>query len=307
MRRLWTAVALVWLPVVVLGVAWPAWSGRLPSRIATHWGGSGQADGFSSATGFGVTLLLVAVAAAVAATVAVPVTRNGAAARFWLTTAGTTAGGAAGTGAAATLAALADPADPRLGWRIGLLLAGVAWGFVVLAAAGRPPRPEPAPAVAVDVLDLGPTERAAYLTTLSSPLLAGVTLAAGIVVAVVAATVAPVLWPVLVLPVAAGVVFGRLRVSADRRGLRVVAGLAGIPVKRVALDDIASAEAAEIRPSQWGGWGYRVTPGASALVLRGGPGLVLVLRDGRRFAVTLDDPATPAALLNALLARSPGR
>jgi hypothetical protein len=30
---------------------------------------------------------------------------------------------------------------------------------------------------------------------------------------------------------------------------------------------------------------------------------VLHLADGRRFAVTLDDPETPAALLNALRAR----
>ena len=41
-------------------------------------------------------------------------------------------------------------------------------------------------------------------------------------------------------------------------------------------------------------------PGRSALVLRGGPGMVVDLVDGRRFAVTLDDPAEPVAILNAL-------
>ena len=40
-------------------------------------------------------------------------------------------------------------------------------------------------------------------------------------------------------------------------------------------------------------------------VLRGGPALVLHLRDGHRFAVTLDHPRTPAALLTALQSRIP--
>ena len=38
-----------------------------------------------------------------------------------------------------------------------------------------------------------------------------------------------------------------------------------------------------------------------------GPGLVLDLTDGRRFAVTVADPRTPAALLNALRHREPAR
>ena len=69
---------------------------------------------------------------------------------------------------------------------------------------------------------------------------------------------------------------------------------------------IAGVEVAEIDPLEWGGWGYRVTPGRSALVLRRGPGLVIHQSDGRRFAVTLDDPRTPAALLTALQSRARG-
>jgi hypothetical protein len=45
-------------------------------------------------------------------------------------------------------------------------------------------------------------------------------------------------------------------------------------------------------------------PGRSALVLRSGPAVVLTLSDGRRFAVTVDDPQTPAALLDAFRARA---
>lgn len=40
-------------------------------------------------------------------------------------------------------------------------------------------------------------------------------------------------------------------------------------------------------------------------LLRPGPGLVLDLRDGRRFAVTVADPQTPAALLTALRSAGP--
>jgi hypothetical protein len=45
-------------------------------------------------------------------------------------------------------------------------------------------------------------------------------------------------------------------------------------------------------------------PGRSALVLRSGPAVVLELADGRRFAVTVDDPQAPVALLDALRVRA---
>ncbi|WP_328471617.1 DUF1648 domain-containing protein [Actinoplanes sp. NBC_00393] len=225
-------------------------------------------------------------------------------ARFMLIAAGAVSGAAAGMWVATATATLADPGDPRLGWRLLYFGVGLAWGLVVRAAAGKSSRPVLPVAPAVDPLDLGPTERAAYSTTLRSPMLAGVTLVSAAVVAVLAVTTESMLWLVAVVPLLAGLTFGRIRVSVDRRGLRLVAGLIGVPIKQIPLTDIAGAETAEIVPTEWGGWGYRVMPGRTALVLRGGPGLVLQLRDGRRFAVTLDDPRTPAALLTALLARA---
>lgn len=98
--------------------------------------------------------------------------------------------------------------------------------------------------------------------------------------------------------------FASIRCTADVRGLRVCL-LGRVPIKRIRLDQMASVSAESIDPMQWGGWGYRVMPGRSALVLRSGPGLVVQMTDGRRFAVTLPDPDTPAALLNALRARVP--
>jgi hypothetical protein len=345
MRRLWTAAALVWAPTALLAATWAAWSDRLPSRVATHWPGSGPADGFSSTTTFRTTMLVIAVLAglaAIAATLparraetaltqaapppgpasttdtagsaradaiggagAVAAAATRAAVARWLpAAAGATAGGCAGIWVATATATLADPADPRLGWRFLYFVAGLAWGLVVAATAGRSPR-VPLPAwSAVDPMDLAPTERAAFSTTLHSPLILGATLATVPLIVVLAATVQPVLWPALLVPAVVVLAFGRVRVTADRRGLRLVAGVVGIPMKHIPLADIVGAEAADINPLEWGGWGYRVKPTSSALVLRSGPGLVLHLRNGRRFAVTLDDPRTPAALLTALRARA---
>ncbi|UQU63421.1 DUF1648 domain-containing protein [Couchioplanes caeruleus] len=302
MRRLVVAAAMVWLPVGVLGLTWAAWHGRLPERIATHWNGTGAADGFGSASWFWATLLVVGVAAGVAAAVAARTPG----ARFLLTAAGAVSGAAAGIWLATARATLANPAEARLGWRFLLVFAGLAWGFVVAAVAGPRPPAAPADVPLVDPLELKPTERVAYSSTLRSPVLLGVSLVAAAVVAVAAATTAPAVWPVLALPLAAALLFARVRVTADRRGLRLVAGLIGVPLKRIALADIDTAEPARIAPMEWGGWGYRVAPGRSALVLRSGPGLVLRLRDGRRFAVTLDEPEVPAALLTALRHRTPG-
>jgi hypothetical protein len=327
-RRLLAAAALVWLPVAVTAATWSTWSGELPARVATHWGPSGAPDRFSSTTGFWATLLAIGIAAGLTAITAAVATlradrlmrslsdapaeadaagaaRHLSTARFLLIGAGSAAGAVAGMWVATATAALANPADPRLGWRFLWFVAGLAWGLVVRAAAGRFSRPVLPAAPGVDPLDLGPTERAAYSTTLRSPLITGVTLASAALVAVLAATIQPGLWLVAAIPLLAALAFGRIRVTADRRGLRLVAGLVGVPLKRIPLTDIATAEAADINPMDWGGWGYRVLPGRTALVLRGGPALVLHLRDGHRFAVTLDHPRTPAALLTALQSRIP--
>ncbi|ONH31563.1 hypothetical protein BL254_22905 [Protofrankia sp. BMG5.30] len=94
--------------------------------------------------------------------------------------------------------------------------------------------------------------------------------------------------------------FIRLRITVDWRGLRIVSLLLHIPLKRIPLNKIRAVETMEIRPSEWGCWGYRIMPGRSALVLRAGPGMVVTNIDGKQFAITLDDPETPAALLNTL-------
>lgn len=94
--------------------------------------------------------------------------------------------------------------------------------------------------------------------------------------------------------------FGRTEVTADHRGFRLRSWMLRIPFRRIPLEDIAEVHTEYIDPMRWGGWGYRVAPGRSALVLHAGPGLVIERSNGNLFAVTLTDPETPAGLLTAL-------
>lgn len=98
----------------------------------------------------------------------------------------------------------------------------------------------------------------------------------------------------------------RIRVSADESGLKVSYGLFGWPRTSVPLDRMAEVQPIDVVPIEWGGWGYRGSlklMKRAAVVLRAGPGLRIDLRDGKVFAVTVDDPHAPARLLNAEIAR----
>lgn len=87
------------------------------------------------------------------------------------------------------------------------------------------------------------------------------------------------------------VTFWRITVTVDDHDVVVRYGPWHWPVQRIAMADLTSIEAREISPLHYGGWGYRWVPTRrlSGAILRKGPGLVLHRRDGRTFAVTVDD------------------
>jgi hypothetical protein len=75
------------------------------------------------------------------------------------------------------------------------------------------------------------------------------------------------------------------------------------------LEQIVGASVIDLKPREWGGWGYRGSRrafGRAAVVLRAGPAIRLDLTDRRTFAVTVDDAATGAGLVNDLRARIGG-
>lgn len=91
----------------------------------------------------------------------------------------------------------------------------------------------------------------------------------------------------------------RVRVVVGASGVAVESVVFGFGLARFALDEISDARVDDVRLGQWFGWGYRVTMGASALVLATGPGLVLTLVSGREFTVTLPAAAEALAALEA--------
>jgi len=155
-------------------------------------------------------------------------------------------------------------------------------------------------------MELVPGERVYWTATLSArwPLLLGLAISlAGLVLLLITEPwIGLVMLGISILMT----FFGRIRVTADRSGLRVGYGLFGWPRTSVSLSRIAAARAIDIRPGDWGGWGYRgnlTVMRRAAVVLRAGPGIRLDLHDGRVFAVTIDDPEDPVLLLNAEISR----
>lgn len=117
-------------------------------------------------------------------------------------------------------------------------------------------------------------------------------------------------WLVAVLGLVVGVsgwLLSSLQVRVTGTAFTVAFGPVGWPRRVIALAEIADVSAIQVEPTEWGGWGYRWIPWAkaSAAVIRRGPGIALVLRDGRRFAVTVDDAVAGAQTISAALPQVP--
>ena len=155
-------------------------------------------------------------------------------------------------------------------------------------------------------MSLAPGERVFWSSTLSArwPRISSL---ATLLVALVVAQLTELLVVMILLAIAMGLAaFSRIRVTADQSGLQVRYGFFGWPRTSVPIHRIATAQAIDIRPADWGGWGYRGSLALmkrAAVVLRAGPGIRLDLHDGKIFAVTIDDPQNPARLLNAEVSR----
>ncbi len=327
----WRAVAatVAGLAVVVVAVApFLLWWHRLPSPMAVHWNASGRPDGaVPRGAAAALSIIPAALCGLAAATLCLPT-----AAGFRSPASGTAtklASILAGIGTLlavtgwATVAANADAASWHAASRLRLsaIALGVLLGIAVLLAMAwltqaRPPAaavtPRPAAARPGPASEPpAPGQRAAWAgrarLTWWVP-----------VVLIVAATVNVVLalyrgfTLVLVIPLAllllVYLALGWIRVTVDRRGLRIHYGLLPWPVTVFPLALIRQADRIGLKPMQWGGWGYRGSRRAlrrSAVVLRGGDAIRLLLTDGTEFAVTVDDAAAGAGLLADLLAGAP--
>jgi hypothetical protein len=185
-------------------------------------------------------------------------------------------------------------------WQVaGLMVSGAVFGGLgyLLGKHWYPPPPI-VPASSVPILDVAEGERAIWTGT------------------------ARVTWPFLVLiPFAVAFLFlpgwlkflalayfllafllSHVSVTVDDRGMTVRLG-GVLTVKRIGLEEVGSARPIDLEPKDWGGWGYRMIPNGTAVVLRRGDGIEVTTTVNRKFGVTVDDAATGAALLNGLVAR----
>jgi hypothetical protein len=289
------------LPAIALLLAW---SDRLPEPSATHFAVDGTADGFSSAatllwSSLGLAVLLAAVFGTVSATRPT---------RFLI---GVSWAASVLTGATSLLVVLAnvdavDASTVRLSPLPLLLALAVAVTAGVLGARVAPAGVlADAPVTRGGSLDLAPDERVAWSRSVTSaPMQAiGTSLVlGGILLALVVQT-----FPGVVVAAAGllSLVFSSSRTTVDGRGLTVAVGPLGRPRWHVPLADVRSAVAGDVSAlGRFGGYGYRVVPGGSGVILRSGEALIVTRASGRTFTVTVDDAETGARLLTGLLERS---
>jgi hypothetical protein len=325
-RRTLVGLVLPAAIALVATVGWVvAWS-DLPDPVATHWDLAGHPDGHAPPPA--ALALLAGPAVAGALVLAGVCAARGAAAHRspaavppdGTALVGVLAAALGGLFAVLSLgvvvanagAASWRDADLPLPWALAAVTALVAAGAAARAGLG-PIRLGAPPSAALagsgtgaGSLVLRPGERAGWVGAGHArwPV---VTAAVAVLVAAVAAAVGA-LWLVATCALVALAVLlvGAVHVTVGVHGVRVASPV-GWPAVTVPLDQITSARAIDLRPVDWGGWGYRGSlrlAGRAAWVVRRGDALELRLAGDRAFAVTVDGAIEAAAVVNALLDRS---
>lgn len=102
----------------------------------------------------------------------------------------------------------------------------------------------------------------------------------------------------------AALLFTRLSVEVDEDEVRIVYGY-GWPVQRISWDRVASVQTIHVKPSEWGGWGYRWVPWrkGTAAVMRAGSGFRFDFANGKVFVVTVDDTDAGLEVIRGVLAK----
>ncbi|MFJ8249043.1 DUF1648 domain-containing protein [Streptomyces sp. NPDC094466] len=285
---------------------------RLPARLAVHFDAVGSANGYMGVTAH---LLSTATSLVVLGALWSYTSVNGklyGRAHRWFIGGGFAVAAFLGYLLIAVLSVNVDapengPADGFPLWHIALAL-GVAalagaLGLLVarlVPAVDDPRDRDPASRERIALADGEVAGWARGIGAWWAPVAVLVLLAAGVVVGLAQN------WfigaPLLLLALVTAT-FCRPHVTVDGRGL-TVSGLLPRPRVRVSLERMEGADSRRVNAlAEYGGWGYRVRPERSGVITRSGEAIVVSLTSGREFAVTVDDSATGAALLNTLLDR----
>ena len=286
-------------------------AGRLPDTMATHFGVAGQPDDFMRTW----VALLFQGAVVVFLPVALLVTfgfANWWKGEFARTLSAMISGLCAGLAAmfvVLTVAhvGVADPAEVRLTWQMGLIMLGVGVAVAMLVVFLLPPslpRPEPTPVVPVEI---APNYRVSWFGKARMGQAFVITMAAATVL-VVAATIASNIWwmwliVVLLILLIAGL--SSFDVVVDSRGVRWRSSL-GWPRGAVRLRDITGVSVIETRPGDFGGYGVRMMPGRIGLITRSGHALRVVHGD-LELVITVDDAEVAAGVLEGWRVKDRGQ
>lgn len=316
------AILCLWIPLAVfavISIVQLALLPLLPETVATHWGSSGEADGFGPAwtypvMTFGLGGFLTALIAGTALFEIKSATQR-TQYRFLGAIIGAETGflGTMMLGLVILQVGLEDPATaPNSYWILALGLAvavvmGAVWFFLI----EEPPAQDAAEAE-VQPLDLTDTEQAVWVRTISMARVAGIVLGVvlGLTIVMMIAVCFAVLrdegslpialWGSLVLVLLATLLVIcclNFTVTVDASGITVRSFL-GWPKTHVPAAQITSAKVVEVSPmAEFGGWGWRIGANGTGIVLRAGEG-VRVGREGKSdLTVTVDDAETAVALL----------
>lgn len=305
-RRTNIAVATLWVPFIFVAATWLTWRTSLPPDLPRQYNAEGVASTIPTWIMIGGTGLLT-LAAAVAGLFALP----GAAGpnrKSILLASGLVAGlaGSAWLITAGVQVAAGPSSEPAIGgWP---LLAILAAGYGLIPFLILPRWEHEEIVYTTEDWDPLPPSIEPWSATVTSPLF-GWTLAILVVIVAVGGFMAiheAMAGLVAVIAVLTGVIivllaFVRLRVSIDSWGLMVTSTLLRLNLKGVRAAAISEAHAEQLSPRRWGGWGYRFTREGSAIISRKGDGLVLTLRNGKKFSVSVDNAEQAAGTLTRLI------
>lgn len=87
------------------------------------------------------------------------------------------------------------------------------------------------------------------------------------------------------------------RLRVDAQGFHY-SGFLGFPRATIPYASIASVEFKDIRPADWGGWGWRIAGAGTGLITRSGPGVRITRTNGRVLEASAKDAERAVSLLN---------
>lgn len=291
-------------------------AGELPDPVAVHFGVDLKADGFAALDTVRWSPLLGVAVAALLVVIQLAITRRDERTSRVSVTLGAGVGGFVAALAAFIVLpqrGLADAAQASAGFGAMLLavVVGLAAAGVGYAAMPRPRATEAVapPPVEAPRIPLGDTEQVSWSGSAAMPwwLAAVAVLVPMVVVLVVAGFSAGSMWLVLGLvaltALLTALLLAPVRVVVDAHGLQARSPVAVRRI-RIPLAEVAEAEAVRVGLiNGYGGFGYRVGPAGTGLIVRPGAALRVTRGDGSRFTVTVDGADQAAAVLNTLAAQ----